>query len=315
MSYILDALRKSELERRMRETPTLTTTETDLSEENNKTKWIIIAAVLIILNLSALGFWWFSSSKNQPQVAIQKNPSEQYDAAKNSTGVAKLEANNIQEKAPAQKAIENTVETKNLEPNQESISEMLAKQQKKYRPRAKPSSIKKPRRNTETTIAKAPTEPSPVTNVSPPVTQPRSKPSPIVTNELPPKEKLKKPEPPYFAPSIEKNEELAKNAPLSSYETGVDRNNVNQAPQSTASDKRPPPFLHQMSRTFQREIPKINLNVQMYSPEADSSFVIIDMIKFYEGQTLGESNIVLEEITPDDVILSYDGDFFRISAN
>lgn len=68
MSYILDALNKSEQERRARSAPDLNTHHAPAAHENPPARWAwLIGSVLVSINLIALAIWFFPVSKDAPE--------------------------------------------------------------------------------------------------------------------------------------------------------------------------------------------------------------------------------------------------------
>lgn len=73
MSYILDALRKSEYERQVRETPTLNPLPGTAQQSTKYPGWLWPAIILISLNLAALLFWF--NRTNNKQANLEQHPS------------------------------------------------------------------------------------------------------------------------------------------------------------------------------------------------------------------------------------------------
>lgn len=72
-----------------------------------------------------------------------------------------------------------------------------------------------------------------------------------------------------------------------------------------------PPLLTTLPYRFQSTVPKIVINAQAYAEEAQARFVIINMNKYQEGQSTPEG-IVIERIGKEHLILSYQGQPFRM---
>jgi general secretion pathway protein B len=72
MSYILDALQKSEQQRKNQNTPDLMTVHpTDHPSTIYKMPWVAITVSLIMLNLTGIGLWLFQNSNNTPTLATE----------------------------------------------------------------------------------------------------------------------------------------------------------------------------------------------------------------------------------------------------
>ena len=71
------------------------------------------------------------------------------------------------------------------------------------------------------------------------------------------------------------------------------------------------PFLNSLPSQDNRSIPKLNINVFVYSEHAEESFVMIDMVKYKAGQHL-ENGMILKAIRPDSLVLDYQGRVFQL---
>ena len=67
------------------------------------------------------------------------------------------------------------------------------------------------------------------------------------------------------------------------------------------------------SQLFQQINSGLHLDVHVYSELPDQRFVLINMQKYNEGEQLQEGPVV-DEITPEDVILSFRGQRFRVQS-
>ncbi len=72
-----------------------------------------------------------------------------------------------------------------------------------------------------------------------------------------------------------------------------------------------PPLLSTLPYRFQSTVPKIVINAQAYADEVEARFVIINMKKYHEGQRTQEG-ILVERIGKDHLVLSYQGQAFRM---
>lgn len=71
------------------------------------------------------------------------------------------------------------------------------------------------------------------------------------------------------------------------------------------------PLLSSLSESFRRSLPDISINVHVFAEQPSARFVLIDGRSLREGQSLTEK-LRLERITQDGVIMSYEGQFFRV---
>lgn len=80
---------------------------------------------------------------------------------------------------------------------------------------------------------------------------------------------------------------------------------------ATANEPDVPPLLSSLSDSFQRSLPAMDINVHVYAERPSSRFVLIGGRSHREGQLIADG-LRLERITPDGLILSYQGQRFRI---
>ena len=72
MSYILDALDKSEQERRLKKTPDLNSIHRQPTARTSTSRWPVILAILVSIN--SAGFWYWSTSRAQPNATLVEAP-------------------------------------------------------------------------------------------------------------------------------------------------------------------------------------------------------------------------------------------------
>lgn len=72
------------------------------------------------------------------------------------------------------------------------------------------------------------------------------------------------------------------------------------------------PLLRDLPADFRASVPPLSLDVHVYAPSATGRFVLINMKKYHEGEQLAEGPRI-EEITEEGVVLSYQGQQFRIA--
>lgn len=92
-------------------------------------------------------------------------------------------------------------------------------------------------------------------------------------------------------------------------ESSIETRAVPKAPEPAVSSV---PLLRDMPADFRAGVPPLNLDVHVYAAANAGRFVLINMKKYHEGDQLAEGPR-LEEITPDGVILNYQGQQFRIA--
>lgn len=72
------------------------------------------------------------------------------------------------------------------------------------------------------------------------------------------------------------------------------------------------PLLRELPADIRTSVPPMSLDVHVYAPSATDRFVLINMKKYHEGDQLAEGPRI-EEITEEGLVLSYQGQLFRIA--
>ena len=72
-----------------------------------------------------------------------------------------------------------------------------------------------------------------------------------------------------------------------------------------------PPYLSGMSYEFRRKVPHIQINVFVYSEKEEDRMVMIEMRKYQAGMEIAK-NMTLKEIRKNSIIVEYDGKVFQI---
>ncbi len=75
--------------------------------------------------------------------------------------------------------------------------------------------------------------------------------------------------------------------------------------------KKGPPFLSDLPYDFRQTVPKLTINVFVYSEHPEDCFVMIDMVKYKSGQQIKDA-MVLKEIRPDSLVIVYQNREFQI---
>ncbi|MEI6066566.1 MAG: general secretion pathway protein GspB [Methylococcaceae bacterium] len=75
--------------------------------------------------------------------------------------------------------------------------------------------------------------------------------------------------------------------------------------------KKGPPFLSDLPYEFRQTVPKLSINVFVYSEHPEDCFVMIDMVKYKSGQQIKDA-MVLKEIRPDSLVIVYQNREFQI---
>ena len=72
------------------------------------------------------------------------------------------------------------------------------------------------------------------------------------------------------------------------------------------------PLLQQMPPDIQRAIPPMAVTIHVYSPQASQRILFINNHEYHKGSLI-EGGARVEEIVPDGVVLSYQGERFKLS--
>ena len=75
----------------------------------------------------------------------------------------------------------------------------------------------------------------------------------------------------------------------------------------------PPPLLDALPAATRRGLPELNLDIHVYSPKADTRFVVINGRRYREGDPI-EKGAVLESVTPNGAVVRQGGRRFRLSV-
>jgi len=81
------------------------------------------------------------------------------------------------------------------------------------------------------------------------------------------------------------------------------------SPISLVSDDTP--LLQQMPTEFQRALPRLAVTIHVYSPQESQRILFINNREYHKGDHI-ESDISVEEIVPDGVVLSFRGERFKL---
>jgi general secretion pathway protein B len=71
------------------------------------------------------------------------------------------------------------------------------------------------------------------------------------------------------------------------------------------------PFLSDLPYEFRQTVPKLTINVFVYSEQPEDCFVMIDMVKYKAGQQIMDA-MILKEIRPDSLVIVYQNRAFQI---
>ena len=247
MSFILNALRKSEQERKIVQPETVTDKirlQQPPQQRHKTAKFYVVLVTGNVLLIACLV--WFVQKNAVPTPDLTAQPVSKARPAQETRDNAIVLDKVTQPEKPVQKTEAKTT----------SIAEWVKTQ--------KPEKVvitKKP--TTETT------KPLPITN------------KPIITAPAP--------------------------VPIE-IETAV---NLQPITPKTIPVKKGPPFLSDLPYDFRQTVPKLTINVFVYSEHPEDCFVMIDMVKYKSGQQIKDA-MVLKEIRPDSLVIVYQNREFQI---
>jgi general secretion pathway protein B len=86
---------------------------------------------------------------------------------------------------------------------------------------------------------------------------------------------------------------------------------VESTPPEIVPARRDIPFLSQLPIEFRQSVPKFKVNVFVYSQHPEERFVMIDMVKYKQGQQIND-RFLLKEILPVSLVIVYQNQEFQI---
>lgn len=315
MSYILNALRKSEKERRAAQSPKLEIGTLDSSPP--KKKWISwLLFILLFINIFTVAYFvWFQPQKRT--VPILSRTPEEIDRIENNQSIDGRQ-NAIAKNHPKLSAkaltriLGDTVsgDGPGFDP-QESIAEMVNSRRNRVKA------------NTNADISNIVTDEGneyPDENFRKYIAeiaqraQIGEEESQVLQDFL---EKMESNSRSQF-PAEKPIETTTENPTLANIELESTKPSKRKLPKplkpkrflQTENDEQPK-LLKDMPPEFRRTVPDVNINVFVYDEDIEERFVIIDMKKFKEAQSIAE-DMTLEKILPDSLLVRYQGKKFRI---
>ncbi|MGZ4959397.1 MAG: general secretion pathway protein GspB [Methylomonas sp.] len=282
MSYILNALRKSEKERQAIEPETVTARIVMYQAPQHRGSNRLIAA-LIVINLAVLAYFLSFRDKTAN------------DTTPPSTAVIKSLDSGRAEPVRPLSAVDRPVE-----PEKSSIAKIVAaRSAESAAPIDKPAVAKKqavePVIQSAEALTSSPAKPAASTKgltIEP--ANPAPAPQQLASEPLESSEEDTQPLAQISAPIIEPASASA-SAPK-------------PLPVQAKNDL---PFLDELPAEFGRSLPDLRINVFSYAPAPAERFIMIDMVKYIPGQRI-KDQLELKEIRPDSIVVSYDGRTFKI---
>lgn len=295
MSYILDALRKVERERRQPQVATINLERSTASA--SPYRWgLILLVLLVLVNLGWLAYNALSPRATNPDDSKMVNAVDTVDIPKSALIIPEAHKKIVKRQSIEEfQANKQQVEQKQAGNSPQSIADLMARVNNPAQPapvipkklQSKPiahSQAKKPEL----------VKPKPVNN----------KPHQTALNTAPTRPARIQP------PAIEKKQNRVNNKPVKKIAP-----KAKQIPRQSTSPFRPTekiPMLRQMSAEFRDDLPRLDINVYVHADDSSSAFVIINMRKYRIGDRIGD-NLKLINIGVDGMTLSKNGKKFQIA--
>jgi len=272
MSYILDALRKADRERRLREVAPLESSVTGESSEKRQphwVRWLIVA--LVVINTVTVSYLLLK--RDNPSTPPSTTDPAQIPEKTTALSIPRtLTQAHAPERAPARRHAA-TDDRSGNGTTQISIADMLAKKQTPDEEEHAPPSPPSPR------IKRPPVKPQPIAEPAAPRPAPR------------PKARARERE----------NTGVARAALIQPRKDDTVKTN--------AADSIP--YLQDLPRDVQRRVPSLMINVYVSSDNPEERFIVANMTKYRPGQQIADG-LTLEEIEPASMILRFEGKRFRM---
>lgn len=304
MSYILEALRKSERDRLAAQTPTLPNLLTDPPRRRPHWGFWLLGGLLLLNGLGLAWLWFHGWPKPAAQSAA--TPSDRPMA------VAALPPTQpVPGITSAQPALPKAIQADT--PSTETIRLDAV-------PPANPAP--KPSASVAAPVVRKPPPPQASTEgkgipkaIHPPQSGPRRVPKPAQPAEpeeeaemlTEAEEAMPVPEPPVMSRRLPRPS-AAQRLPPPIKAAPMPEDEEAAAPESHAHDGIP--WLSAMPMDFRQRVPQFNINIFAYSPAPEERFAIIDMRKYRVGDRIPGDALLLD-IRPDCLVLELDGQRFK----
>jgi|SRR5262245_23183783 len=321
MSYILDALKKAERERQFAKIPTVNTVHRS-SWDRRRPIWLWIAAAAVLAN-AALLIWLFrpdpGRAKETPPAPVASAPMTPALPEKPPAVVDRPAAVNQASKPVVTEPAPSTPSP--------SAERPVASDRPVVAPRQPRSEVPPETTPPKRVEAKGPDPvPGPPATASAP-TKPKAAPAPVIPAAPSAMEKAATPSAPAAtapaaqtkpstppAPSVSEKPV----APPAPPRTAAAVPEKPAAPPTATAPAKPAertggslPALQDMSAAEQEGMPKMALQVLVYSEVPAERMIFINNQKYVEGQSI-EGKVAVESILPDGAILNYQGKRFKL---
>lgn len=303
MSYILEALRKSERERVQNQAPSIGITPVE--QPHQKSRWPVWAIpALLIINVLVLFFVLGKPSIKPDSQTLANNNRE----SEGPSPVNKLPAQEIgartSENEPYSRPVIPESDTDSVSPPTQ-IAE-TTRQNPVLHPKKSKKLSPKPRLKTVDPVK----QPTPPLRSASAENQDRFEPPAILEKRL---SRIGSQKPTSESRNPQTKRVATKR--IADIPNSIPTNNSKPATQvaikdDTETPENSIPLLREMPPDFQRRVPTLKVNVFAYSDIPQERFAIVNMIKYREGQA-PDKGLVIEEIGPDSMVLRYEDKKFR----
>jgi general secretion pathway protein B len=289
MSYILEALRKSQQDREIGQVPTLATQPLFTSQESGRNAWGLAAMALAGL---AVAIALYAALRGGPEVAPPAPPVTQ------TAGPAPVGAPVTAPAPGASPALPATPPP--------AAAPMAAAPTVPSTPLAAPGTASVPATPPATTPGSAPP-------ASPPVRLPAPEDDELVEAGIDETGGESAANNPGFVPSPHPRDGIPDDLrqDIQSFKDEIKGGQGGKAAKKANNQKPVPPQERRLPREVEERLPSFLLTVHIYDAEPAKRFVVIDGRKLRQGDA-SRAGILVEEILPDGVALSFEGhQFFR----
>ena len=300
MSFILEALKRADRERRLERAPDLSAVyeEDDLPGHNGIRPWLwLCGSFLVGVIVVGLVLWPGGQEPVKPPLPKGKSASQPLSAPETTK----------KEKKPLPSSARVNKDLQTKKPSAQASGGQPARVPA---PKAKPV---QPTRKVTEKIEPEKADPKPVEKKPVPKPVPTAKkisvpsPAPVAAAE---KKKLAQPSPASDKSKVVEKPVAAKVAtpakppPVPPSKEDLDRKRIAAIP-----------LIGKLPYKTKEKLGKLQINVHSYSEDPAERLVFINMKKYKVGDKIGEGGPLLKEITPDGVIINHGGKDVRLQVN
>ncbi|TAA47227.1 general secretion pathway protein GspB [Corallincola spongiicola] len=285
MSYILQALKRSENEQKTPELPGISTEQSSdmmfIEEAQTTPVWLPVLVGAAIVSIAVLGGMWVMLKIAQPLPSVPEAEVAAVEAA--------AEVPNVEETVPAIA-------------DEATDMRILGKREVA---KVKPSGSWPPQEMQPRPVVTAPAKPASAPTALPP------EPAPAISLDLetPVAAVVEQPPGDNAEPLAQLEEEVLMARFQAAIAATQDMNDTGLDPMMA----QPVPMLTEKSQALQDAVPSLSFSQHIYSSDASKRWVKVNGQTVHEGETVSE-DLVLERIDPQSVVMSLHGYMFSLPA-